>query len=304
MRITGRTTIAICAALALPGLGVVGPAAQESAASSCRDAFIELVAAGNVVSIDGLAIEPGWSGYWRTAWVPGQEGERARLERAECADGVWEAPAASFPGARFSDYHPSVSPDGSRLYFTSTRPPSGAGPAVRQNGWFASLPLAGRGESPAGRAGHGAPQPLPGTFFRAWDGHPIELPDGSLLFASDRPGGRGRVDFYRLEGVDDGMPVVVPELSSSSSDNDPAFEPGAGLLVFARHDDRSGDIDLWITRRGADGWELPAPIAAVNTREWEASPAFTPEGDLLLFRRGDGPFLAVDVDELAPWLAR
>jgi hypothetical protein len=46
-----------------------------------------------------------------------------------------------------------------------------------------------------------------------------------------------------------------------------------------------GESDLWLSRRGGEGWGPPENIAAVNTPAWEGQPFLTQDGSELWFTR-------------------
>ncbi len=244
----------------------------------CRDAFFALVDDGRVESVNGLAVASDYSAFYVTAWAPGEEGQRARLEAWRCRSGDWRADGPVFENTQYSDYQPVLSQDGNRLYFTSTRPLSGSGAAVRQNPWIAER----------NADGHWSLRPLVSLASEWWDGHTVEIGERHVLFASERPGGAGMVDLYeaRLDGAEVHNAVA---LNSAASDNDMTYDMHIGVLVFARYEAESGDINLFVSRRLAEEWVQPIPITELNTAEWESSPMIAPGGRQLLFKRGDGP---------------
>ncbi len=287
MRVRKRSAWGFARATAVAAaLSTVGSCALERDDESvmCRDAFFSLVDDGHVESVNGLAIAPDYSSYYVTAWATGEGGRRARLDRWSCRSGDWAPAGSVFETSEYSDYQPVLSSDGARLYFTSTRPLAGSGPAVRQNPWMAERDSNGRW----------SPRPLIALASNTWDGHAVELDDGLLMFASERPGGAGMVDLY--ETTRDGADLRnVAELNSASSDNDMTYDPSTGVLVFARFESTSGDIDLFASRLGGNEWSPPVPLSELNTSIWESSPVIAPGGDQLLFKRGDGPLRRVSL---------
>jgi hypothetical protein len=274
-------------AAATAGLAAAAAACATAAApgQACRAAFLDRVDAGEVRSVNGLAVAPDFAAYIVTDWVPGEEGSRARLMARACRDGVWSEPEPVFPGAAHSDYQPTLSADGARLYFTSTRPLEPGGEPARQNVWTATRSA----------AGGWAPAPVRHLASEAWDGHAVELAPGALVFASDRPGGAGLVDLYAASPTDAAAGVTpLAALNTRASDNDMAFDRASGVLVFARYDADSGDIDLYGAARAPGGWSEAVALDALNSGEWDFSPAFTPDGETFLFKRGEGPFRRID----------
>ncbi|MEP7002825.1 MAG: hypothetical protein ABI969_20200, partial [bacterium] len=109
----------------------------------------------------------------------------SRLQR----DGQWGTPeVASFSG-HYPDYDPFVSPDGSRLFFISTRPIAEHGPSRDFNIWF--VDRSGTGWTAARNLG----SPVNGDGDELY---PSIALDGTLYFSGcGRKDSRGRCDLYR-----------------------------------------------------------------------------------------------------------
>ncbi|WP_313460932.1 TolB-like protein [Stenotrophomonas sp.] len=123
-------------------------------------------------------------------------------------------------------------------------------------------------------------------------------PDGQrIVWASDRPGGAGGWDLWQARLVDGRWQDPQPlGLNSARDERDPAYSPDGRWLYFAA--DRSGGrggFDLYRAAVAADGSVgKPEPMAGLNTRDDERSPALRPDGLMLLFARngkqGEGGF--------------
>ena len=250
--------------------------------NACMSSFLSEVDDGRVVSVNGLTVAHDYDAYYVTAW---SDDERAVIIRRQCEDGIWGAGAPLFPDSRWSDYQPVLSEDGERLYFTSTRSVSGD-EAARQNVWMLQL---GRDSL--------APEVIEPIISPFWDGHAVEIEPGKLLFASARNGDDKMVDIFELD-LDTATIRPIDILNSASSDNDMAYDYHSGTLVFSRYDPVSEEIDLFITIKSAESWLAPHPLNAVNSDEWDMSPAFTPDGRYFLFKRGDGPFRRIETPTL------
>jgi Tol biopolymer transport system component len=109
-----------------------------------------------------------------------------------------------------------------------------------------------------------------------------------IVWASDRPGGKGGWDLWQAvlrEGRwQDPAPLA---LNSANDERDPYFSHDGRWLYFAS--DRSGGkggFDLYRAPVTADGTiEAVQALPALNTRDEERAPALRPDGRTLLFSR-------------------
>jgi Tol biopolymer transport system component len=220
--------------------------------------------------------------------------------------GSWTEPEA----ASFSTYweeEPSISPDGSRLVFSSRRDVPGWGPVpgnsnlwmverTRDGGWSEPVPLAGEVNKPR-IGGRGEPS-------RSEAGG-IVLPDGTLLYSTEEEPERG-ADLYVAYERDGRWVNARPMLLNGVADEaSPAVSPDGRLLVFHGFRDvyAPGD-DLFVSERTDYGWteprRLPEPI---NTDEDEGYASFSPDGRFLFFSsdrgRGGMSIYYISVEALA-----
>jgi len=269
--------------LAAQGAALSFASANDEGPTSCEAAFYEAVDAGYVVSVNGLAIEADFTSFF----VTGLLDEHARIVRRQCIGGMFAVALPVFPLHDFQDYQPTLSLDGSRLCFTSTRPITGD-VAVRQNAWCASS-IGERSDA----------VPIAALVSPYWDGHAIEIEPGKILYASERADDGQMVDIFEYDlGPDSSGPTRVEQLSSPISDNDMAFDRHTQTLAFSRYDPATKDIDIYISTRTEGKWSKPVRVPALATPNWEMSPAFTPDGKYLLYKRGNEPFRRVLVSEI------
>jgi Tol biopolymer transport system component len=194
----------------------------------------------------------------------------------------WTAPEVAPFSGTFEDRGARFSPDGQRLIFSSNRPRPGQGETARQDLdlWVVE------------RRGNGWTEPrlLPAPISSDGnDFHASIASDGSIYFASSRPGGAGRSDLY-VATFDGGSPSVRrlgPAINTSFSEPDVYIDPAQRFLILARTDDPNGvgGDDLYVSMRTAEGeWSAPRNLgAAVNTAEYEYGPYVSADGRTLYF---------------------
>lgn len=251
-----------------------------------------LVAQAQPLSIERLPLGEGPSeqvynfqeqGDWRL-WArsaAGFKGSRIWLQRRDQgSSGSWAAPQpAPFSDPRYRDSDPFLTADGKRLLFISDRPAEPGGPATGQLDLFESRH--------AGDDGWQAPRRLAeGLQSPAYELGP-ELHGGQLWFASQRPGGPGKLSIYRaaLEPDRAGRAEALPAPVNTAGglDSDPTLSPDGRYLLW--WSGRSGRGDLYLAERVGPGFgpalRLPAPI---NSDEgFEFTPWISADGAWLYF---------------------
>jgi Tol biopolymer transport system component len=175
----------------------------------------------------------------------------------------------------------SVSPDGQELYFLGQYPNAAAPEKPGYDLWVSRR--VGGTWSTAQLVP--APVSTPADEF-----YPVVVADGSLYFASDRPGGRGKSDTYRAQRLADGSfaePVLV-ETSTELSEGDTFVAPDESYLIVAStRPEGFGQGDLYVSFRRADGaWGALVNMGETfNTDQTEFCPMVTPDGKYLFFSR-------------------
>lgn len=176
------------------------------------------------------------------------------LELTSAAELVVPGVASS----EFSEVRLAVSPDGKTMLWGSKDRPGGAGD---YDIWI----------SRRSDAAWSAPQPAPfSTSSRDYD--PAYSPDGRwVYFFSDRPGGPGKDDIFRVAVIADGFGVperLGSEVNSPGSEWAPGISPDGKTLLFAS-DGRggAGRQDLFVaTLEGVDATFLADGTSLVFTR--------------------------------------
>ena len=173
-----------------------------------------------------------------------------------------------------ADGEPVFSPDGTSVYFSSSR-------ADPQSVW--RVPLNG-----------GAPERItPGTGTA---NHPSLSRDGRRLVFSTLAIDRDVVVADRNTGT-------VCRVASSRDDETPAIAPDGSAVAYVSN--RLGNRDLWIEalQSGCPGTKPPRRLTSLKT--WAATPVFSPDGSWVAFFRvlgleGRRDIWAVPVDGGAP----
>lgn len=219
----------------------------------------------------------GREAFWATSFPLVEAGYTyGMIVTSRVEDGRWAAPEpAPFSRPRIGDDVPFFHPDGSRLFFLSSRDHDG------EHIWW--VDRTGDGWSEPHRIEGG-----PNTKSTHWQFSVAA--DGSIYFNSGDPGGLGAGDLYvsryadgrYLEPGNLGAPV-----NSEADESAPFIAPDRSYLLFmrARAPDNLGMVDLYVSFRKDDGtWSEPRNLGpTVNTRSNEICPVVSPDGRYLFF---------------------
>ncbi|MBL9118469.1 MAG: PD40 domain-containing protein [Phycisphaerae bacterium] len=188
-------------------------------------------------------------------------------ERASEGD-VWPAATNLGPtvNSTANEYGPALVPDGSRLYFASNRPRPGE-PDVGSDAWTATIrEQRSRHDYDLyatinGEGGWKAAEVVAALATAADEGSPAVSPAGDFLyFASDRSGGLGGYDLYRVRLAPEGEPlhpsavgVLIESLGDAINSTGNELDPGLASEGFRIYfsSDRSG-----LQASGPVGYEL------------------------------------------------
>ena len=206
-----------------------------------------------------------------------------KLFTCEYAGNRWTKPDTAVFSKVFNNLEPFFSFDGRRLYFSSDRDKQ-----TKQNrrdffyvnkldkGWSEPVKL----DTPM-NSGYTE------FSFR-------QSKNGTIYFASNRPGGHGMVDIYFIKPEHgkyekpDNMGSVINLNGGYSAD--PCIAPDESYIIFpSARTAGANNSDLFISVRENGTWSEPVGLGnLVNTNANEYGPFLSPDGKYLFFIRHDG----------------
>jgi len=174
---------------------------------------------------------------------------------------------------------PSYSPDGTQIYFVSSRP---------------SWPPANIWRSERNDTSWNTPDKMPSPINSGSDEFGVSLSnDETLYFISQRSGGYGQGDIYysMLEnGQYSSVINIGTAINSSNNEASPFIAPDGSYLIF--ESDRSGghgQVDLYISYFEDSIWTEPKNLGAeINTGQIDDAAFISPDGKYLFFNRREG----------------
>jgi WD40 repeat protein len=194
--------------------------------------------------------------------------------------GVWTRPSVLPFSGRYTDSDPTLSPDGTKMFWTSDRPVNGK-TKHDYDLWMVERTSSGAWSEP-----ERLPEPInsDASEFAA-----SMTRDGTLYFSSARDGGIQAYRSRRVNGawttpenvsrlIDRGDSAVVYDLDVMI-DPDERF-----VLLGSIRSDGLGNFDLYLARNDHGTWSravhLPSPF---NTRARDYAPHLSPDGKRLFF---------------------
>ncbi|HEU4595089.1 MAG TPA: hypothetical protein VFS10_07945 [Pyrinomonadaceae bacterium] len=199
--------------------------------------------------------------------------------------GGWSAPEVVAFSGRFNDSTPCLSPDGTKLFFTSDRPVEGTRPRNNSDIWVVERTPSGWSE----------PRRLPAPVNTDnFDWHPGVAADGTLYFASNRTAAVAGNNIYRARPVAGGgyeVEILGDAVNGPRQDMHPTITPDGRTLLFVSEGraDSLGNDDLYVSYLRDGAWTTARNLGpAVNTKFYEYSARLSPDGKYLFFCRGFG----------------
>jgi ankyrin repeat protein len=216
---------------------------------------------------------------WETAYPAADSGySMGTMVQSRVVDGRWTVPEpVPFSRPELGDDVPFFHPDGTRLFFISSRPDAEGGTGGERIWWV-------------DRAGPGWGEPRlipdgPNTMGMHWQFSVAA--NGNIYFSSGDPGGLGAGDIY-VSRLVDGRYQAPENLgaprNTEGDETQPYIAPDESYLVFGRPGD-IGSLDLWVSFR-SDGGEWTDPVnlgPTVNSPAPDICPIVSPNGRYLFF---------------------
>lgn len=211
--------------------------------------------------------------------------QRITIVESHLKAGRWSEPEVAPFSGLWKDTDPSVSPDGSRLFFASTRPTDGSDtPRNDYDLWYVERQSDGRWGDPKHIEG-----PVNSDKNEAY---PSVTKDGILYFESARSG-RGQIYRSLPVGGGYGPPELLP-FSNQGTDFNPIVASDESFIIFCSLDRGGlGSSDLFVSFHRKDGsWSSPKNLGApINSKSYETAPGLSPDNRTLYFSsdRLEGP---------------
>lgn len=206
----------------------------------------------------------------------------AAIVASHWRDGRWTTPEVAEFSGRFGDFDPFVSPDGSRLFFSSVRPVDPAGDTPRPDFDLWATDRTAQG-------GWGPPRHLAEVNTEAQDLYPSVAADGTLYFGSGtRPDTQGGFDIYHARPSGSGYlaPQGLDEVNTAAWEFNPWVAPDGSFLLFtsAGRPDSLGSSDLYISYFRDGRWTPGRNLGPkVNTPGGEFHPSLSRDLKTLYF---------------------
>ncbi len=192
-------------------------------------------------------------------------------------EGRWSTPEVAAFSGQYGDYYPSLSPDGARLYFTSSRPVApGQSPSNNFDIWVVNRTADGWSE----------PENLgPPINTNEGEVYCSTTRDGSIFFGSGRNGDRHILVSRLVDGK-----YTTPE-SLGEGINTRYFQgyhavptDGRFIIFTSNRPGGLGGFDLYISYRTNSGWTEPENLGpGINSAADETHASISPDDKYLFF---------------------
>lgn len=229
------------------------------------------------------------------------------IYRTSLMNGEWQSPTLiEFSRDEWRDLDPAVSPDGTRLFFVSTRPKPGGDPNSQSTDmdiWVADR-VSGN---------WGTPHWVEHVNSHDKEGSPSVTRDGTLYFFSDRGSAPNTNSIYSAKLVAGSYASperLPPEVNSGPSDTSPFISAdGNTLLFYSTRVGGYGKGDIYVASKSHGRWTQAVNLGpTVNTQDSEYNPSTSPDGERLYFGRNRYIYVmslrAVGLKSLQPSLFR
>ena len=201
------------------------------------------------------------------------------LFRRKLSNGTWSEPEVAPFSGQYRDLEPSLSPDGTKLFFSSDRPAPGK-EGNDYDIWMVER-VDGKWSSPRNL---GAP-----VNTKADEFYPSTTRNGNLYFTAAYDKGMGKEDIYVCRWINGSYAESVAldsAVNSSTWEFNAFVSPDESLIFFTsygRKDDLGGG-DLYLSVKDSDGkWSPAFNLKAINSPKLDYCPFLTSDGKLLFF---------------------
>jgi ankyrin repeat protein len=268
---------------------LTGPYFGQSSPGRTATIFAPDIVSSNRFEHGSVTFAPdGMEAFWSSSFIVDDSGySRGRIMTSKQAGEAWAAPDfASFSTDYVGDDVPHFLPDGSRLFFLSSRPGEPGGESPGEQIWYVD------------RTEQGWSDPIligggPNELSKHWQFSVAA--NGNIYFNSGDPGGVGRGDIYVSRYVDGNWEPAEnlgPTVNTEHDEASPFIAPDESYLIVTGmdHPDNVGTVDLYISFKGENGEWTPLTNMgeAVNTSSHELCPFVTTDGRYLFFNSHRG----------------
>ena len=269
-------------------------AAPAAVGASATPAAAELFAPG-VISDAKRQWRITFTADGRTAYFAESEGffpatRQATIYVTRLVDGAWAEPTVAPFSGRYSDIDPFVTPDGSRLYFSSIRPVDGV---LRGDidVWYVERTPAGWGEPKRlGPEVNGPADELYASasargdlYFAVGPAAPTPNDDWDIYTAARA--GRGFAERRPIAALNTDLPFDRQNPTADWEFNPEVSSDGRTLVFTSLRPGGRGAGDLYVSHARDGAWSAPENLGpAVNTKFDEFHPTLARDGYLYFAR--------------------
>ena len=218
-------------------------------------------------------------------WSSEAKGVELKIWFTKLESKRWTKPeVVSFCKEDSKEYdNPFVTPDGSKLFFTTTRP--GAVSQKKETIWYADRASSGWLD----------PKPISPKVNETPLHWSISVSDSGTLYfqfqdaSGKSPGGIGDIHYSRLVDGEYTTPVSIGSaINTPATETCPHIAPDESYIVFTRFDETNEkNTGIFISYKDKSGKWLPAVLAVGGTRERGGlSPRISPDGKYLFYVNG------------------